>query len=121
MNFLALLSRFLLVDTSKVESNLKDGKGGWAKDVVVPLVGILDALLIPIIIIVGMAGAIYAIVIGVQYSKAEGSEKRDEAKKKLINGLIGVVVALIILIAMKLFMNNVPEISKWINDSAESK
>lgn len=115
MRFLALISRFLLVKTDEIESSLTDGNGGWAKDIVVPLVTILDSLLIPIMIIVGIAGAIYAIVIGVQYSKAESGEKRDEAKKKLINGAIGIVVALIILIAMKLFLNYVPAVKTWMD------
>lgn len=118
MSFLALISRFLLVDTNDIENSLTDGNGGWAKDIVVPLVKILDALLIPAMIIVGVAGAIYAIVIGVQYSKAESTDKRDEAKKKLINGAIGIVVALIILIAMKLFIKYVPAVKDWINSVA---
>ena len=72
-------------------------------------------MLVPILILVGTAGSIYAIILGVNFSKAESADKREEAKKRFINAIIGVVVTIILLILVKLFTANAGEIVKWIN------
>ena len=62
------------------------------------LLDVLNPLLYTIMAIVGAAGAIYAIILGVNLAKAEDTSKRDEAKKHLITVLIavGVTVALVL-------------------------
>ena len=61
----------------------------------------LEPTLWAIMAIVGAAGAIYAIVLGVNLAKAEDQSKRDEAKKRLVTVLIAVGVT----IALVLFFN----------------
>lgn len=80
-----------------------------------PIIKILDAMLWPILILVGTAGSIYAIVLGVNFSKAESADKREEAKKRMINAIIGLVVTIILLILLKLFTANAKTIADWIN------
>ena len=80
-----------------------------------PVVDILDAMLVPILILVGTAGSIYAIVLGVNFSKAESADKREEAKKRMINAIIGLVVTILLLILLKLFTANAQAIANWIN------
>lgn len=80
-----------------------------------PVVDILDAMLVPILILVGTAGSIYAIVLGVNFSKAESADKREEAKKRMINAIIGLVVTVLLLILLKLFTANAQAIANWIN------
>ena len=80
-----------------------------------PIIKILDAMLWPILILVGTAGSIYAIVLGVNFSKAESADKREEAKKRMINAIIGLVVTIILLILLKLFTANAETIANWIN------
>ena len=80
-----------------------------------PIIKILDAMLWPILILVGTAGSIYAIVLGVNFSKAESADKREEAKKRMINAIIGLVVTIILLILLKLFTANAQTIANWIN------
>ncbi len=80
-----------------------------------PIIKILDAMLWPILILVGTAGSIYAIVLGVNFSKAESADKREEAKKRMINAIIGLVVTMILLILLKLFTANAKTIADWIN------
>lgn len=80
-----------------------------------PIIKILDAMLWPILILVGTAGSIYAIVLGVNFSKAESADKREEAKKRMINAIIGLVVTIILLILLKLFTANAKTIAAWIN------
>ncbi|MCI5714018.1 MAG: hypothetical protein MR288_00095 [Firmicutes bacterium] len=80
-----------------------------------PIIKILDAMLWPVLILVGTAGSIYAIVLGVNFSKAESADKREEAKKRMINAIIGLVVTIILLILLKLFTANAETIANWIN------
>ena len=55
---------------------------------------ILSTIVGPILIALGGAGAIYIVVLGVQFAKSESEEKRAEAKKRMINLAIGVVLIL---------------------------
>ena len=53
------------------------------------------------LIITAAAGAIYAIYVGVKMARAESSDQREEAKKRLIN----IIVAVVVTIALILFFN----------------
>ena len=79
------------------------------------VVEIVDGLLTPILIIGGSVGAIFVIVLGVNFSKAESADKREEAKKRMINAIIGVVATLLLLILIKIFTSNAESIVTWIN------
>ena len=79
------------------------------------IVDVIDGFLLPIILILGTAGTIFVIILGVQFSKAESADKREEAKKRMINAIIGVVVTLLLLILVKLFTANAADIVGWIN------
>ncbi len=92
----------------------------WFQGIIKPVIDLLDKLLLPILIILGTAGSIYVIVLGVQFSKAETSDKREEAKKRMINAIIGVVVMIILLVLLKLFTKYAPNIFNWINDTVDS-
>ncbi len=70
-------------------------KFGWVIDVV----DSISYVLIPLLIIVGAAGIIYAVILGVNMARADSTERREEAKKRLIN----VIVALAIMIGLILF------------------
>ena len=87
---------------------------GWYTSLM-SIVDIVDGLLNPILIIGGTVGMIFVIILGVNFSKAESADKREEAKKRMINAIIGVVVTLLGLILIKLFTANAEEIVTWIN------
>ena len=53
------------------------------------------------LILVGACGAIYAIYVGVRMARADSSEQREEAKKRLIN----IIVSIVVTIALILFFN----------------
>ena len=70
------------------------------------ILGAIDLVLWPILIVVAAAGTIYSVVIGVTMARADSTEKREEAKKRLVNVIIGIVVV----IALILFFRLLPEI-----------
>lgn len=106
----------LIADSSSGITNAT----GFFDRVMKPVVDILDGMLVPILILVGTAGSIYAIVLGVNFSKAESADKREEAKKRMINAIIGLVVTIVLLILLKLFTANAQAIADWINGVAKT-
>lgn len=62
------------------------------------IVSAINTVLWPILIVVGAAGMLYAVVIGVNMARADSTEKREEAKKRLVNVIVGlaIIVALIL-------------------------
>ena len=53
---------------------------------------ILNFYVGPFLVAIGACGAVYMVVMGVQYAKAETADKRAEVKKRIINALIGVLL-----------------------------
>ena len=101
------------------ESEIKYGNAPeWVVKIIAPIIEILNSLLIPVIILLGTAGMIYVIVLGVQYTKAETADKRDEAKKRLINAAIGVIIMLVALILVKIFVANAASIFGWVKETS---
>ena len=93
----------------------------WVANVLAPILKVLDSLLLPVIIVLGTAGMIYGIVLGVQFAKAETADKREEAKKRMINAIIGIVIMLILLILMKVFTANAYDIFGWVIDTSATE
>lgn len=91
----------------------------WYKNIVKPIADALNTALIPIIILLASAGAIYAIVLGVNLSRAESADKREEAKKRLINFVIGIVAAVVLCVLLKLVTGNIDSIVGWITPSVD--
>lgn len=110
--FRKLSSVALTDEGNSDQGNTKNEFTGWDKwmDGTFSFVGdILDwvkPVLYAIMAIVGAAGAIYAIVLGVQLAKAEDTSKRDEAKKHLVTVLIAVAIT----VAFVIFFN------EWLID-----
>lgn len=85
--------------------------------IVKPIDELFDVIIVPLLILIGAAGTIYSIVLGVQYSKAESSDKREEAKKRLVNTIIGFVVVFVLLVVLRIFTNNITAIKDWITNT----
>lgn len=86
----------------------------WYKGTVQPIIKILGTIVPILLTLVGTAGAIFIVILSVNYSKAEDAGKREEAKKRLIGTIIGVVLMIALLIVVTLFTNYAPSIIKWI-------
>ena len=80
-----------------------------------PIIGLINALLGPLLGIVGAAGAIFCVVLGVKFAKAEEQPDREKAKQALKNAIIGFVLIFVLLLALKILMPNMIE---WVNKNA---
>ena len=47
--------------------------------------------------VVLLVGTVYAIILGVRYSKAEDADKREEAKKHLVGAIVGFLITLVLI------------------------
>ena len=61
-------------------------------------------ILWPLLIIVGAAGAIWAVVLGVNMARADSTEKREEAKKRLLSLVIGLAITIGLILFFILFI-----------------
>lgn len=87
---------FSLMFANNAAAGASEGTVGWSW--VYDVTGAIQSVLWPILIIVGAAGMIYAIVLGINIARADSTDKREEAKQRLIHVIIGlaVIVALIL-------------------------
>ena len=82
--------------------------------VVMPVVDLLKSLLTPMLAVVGAAGALYCVLLGVKYAKASEPQDREKAKASLKNAIIGFVLIFVLILALDLLM---PVMIKWVNDN----
>ena len=82
-------------------------------EVVAPIVALLNSLMGPLLAIVGAAGALYCVVLGVKFAKAEEPQEQQKAKGALKNAIIGFVLIFVLILALNLLM---PSMIKWVNN-----
>jgi heme/copper-type cytochrome/quinol oxidase subunit 2 len=78
-----------------------DGHAEWGW--VYTLVTTINTILVPIMAIVAAAGTIWAIVLGVQMARADSTEKREEAKKRLIGLIVGIIIMIVLIVFFSAF------------------
>ncbi len=105
MNFLSMLGA--AEKTSSGIFNLSsDSFEGF--DWLYPIAKFLESLLVPITIIVAVAGAIWVIFLGINLARAESADKAQEAKKRLINVAVAMVCVIIFIWLLTWFVTQVP-------------
>ena len=101
--FLTKLTTYLLGMGGMLDKlELPEG-WGWVQDIV----NAIDTLLYPLLIVVGAAGTIYSVVLGVNMARADSTEKREEAKKRLINVIVGIIIIIALILFFKLLMSEI--------------
>ena len=80
--------------------------------VAAPIVSLLNSLMGPLLAIVGAAGALYCVVLGVKFAKAEEPQEQQKAKGALKNAIIGFVLIFVLILGLNLMM---PAMIKWVN------
>lgn len=86
-------------------SNLPEGYTWLA-----PILDFIESALLPIMIVLIAVSAIYAIILGVKMARAESAEQRDEAKKRIVNFLVGAAVIVVLLIILYVLAANITSI-----------
>ena len=79
---------------------------GWVQEIVNAVYKIVNKLVWPIMAIILTLGIIYVIILGVNYAKAETSDKKEEAKKRIINAVVGVVITLALIALIYVLLSN---------------
>lgn len=79
--------------------------------VVDPVVDLINSLLTPVLAIVGAAGTIYCVILGVKYARAEEPQDREKAKQHLKNAIIGFVLIFVLIVILKRLT---PVMSAWM-------
>lgn len=116
MNFFSLamgMMNLLTSSSDDVTSSAKEQFSNMASRIF----EIAKGILIPVMIIVGVAGIFYSIYLGINMARADSSDKREEAKKRLVNAIVGFVVIFILILLLFLFCMNADAIFGWTQDA----
>ena len=95
-----------------------EGTGTNFDTITNPIVELINSLLSPALAIVGAVGALYCVVLGVKYAKAEEPQDREKAKGHLKSAIIGFVLIFVLMLALKLAM---PILQQWVADNSLPK
>ena len=95
---------------SNIIADPENGFGGGSFSWLKPIVEVLDDLIIPITIIVAIAGAIWVIILGVKLARAETADKAKEAKGALIRVAVAIVASLVLVWLLVWFAASVPSL-----------
>lgn len=79
-----------------------------------PVINLLENMLSPLLGLVGAVGAIYCVILGAKFAKAEEPQDREKAKQALKNAIIGFLLIFILLVVLKGLM---PQMVKWVNSN----
>lgn len=83
----------------------------WLETILNAVINIIN----PILILVAVAGIVYAIVVGVKFAKADEKNERDEAKQKLIYVIVGIVVTGLLIALFYYLAYNMSDIMSGVN------
>ena len=76
----------------------------WAGEWLGSLLNILSQVMWVAMALVGAAGAIYAIYVGVKMARADSAEAREENKKRLINIIVSIIVVIVLVVTFNVFV-----------------
>lgn len=79
-----------------------------------PVVKLLNSILVPLLALVGAAGTIFCVILGVKFAKAEEPQDREKAKSALKNAIIGFGLIFVLILALQLLM---PLMKQWVIDN----
>ena len=82
-------------------------KWKWVADVTKAI----QSVLLPLLILIATAGIIYVIILGVNLARAESADKQKEAKQRMVNFIIAIVVTIALVLLMYLVCQYLPQ---WI-------
>ena len=80
-----------------------------------PIIDLLNSILGPLLAVVVALGALYCVILGVKFAKAEEPQEREKAKGHLKNAIIGFVIIFVLILALNIVT---PILAKWVNANA---
>lgn len=83
-----------------------------AQELANPIIKLIKQFAGPLLGIVGAVGAIFVIILGVKFAKAEEPQEREKAKAHLKNAIIGFALIFVLLLALNIAM---PKLIDWVN------
>lgn len=93
-----------LFTEKKAEFSQANPNGEWPWGWVEQLMGSLSTVLWVLLALVGAAGGIYALYVGIKMARADSAEQREENKKRLINIVVSIVVVIVLIIFFNTFL-----------------
>ena len=88
-----------------------------AKEMVSPVMELIQVFIPVILTLVATVGFIWCIVLGVKFAKSTDPQEHQQAKKSLINAIIGFVLIFILMlilhIAFPYFLDMVKDVTKF--------
>ena len=70
--------------------------------IIQPVLDICNALVPIMLAVVGAVGALWCILLGVKYAKADDPQEHEKAKKGLVNAIVGFVLIFVLLIMLNI-------------------
>ena len=113
-----MLMALLAMPAFAAETEAAGGTGTNFDTITTPIVELINSLLGPALAIVGAIGALYCVVLGVKYAKAEEPQDREKAKGHLKSAIIGFVLIFVLMLALKLAT---PILQQWVADNSLPK
>lgn len=99
-------------------SAFADGDAPTIGDAANKIADFIKSLRGPVLAVVGAAGSLYCILLGVKYAKAEEPQDREKAKSHLKNAIIGFVLIFILMVALSFVL---PALTNWVEDNELSQ
>lgn len=77
-----------------------------------PIIDLLESILGPLLAVVVALGALFCVILGVKFAKAEEPQDREKAKTHLKNAIIGFVIIFVLILALRIVT---PILANWVN------
>ena len=77
--------------------------------IIQPVLDICNTLVPIMLAVVGAVGALWCILLGVKYAKADDPQEHEKAKKGLVNAIVGFVLIFVLLIMLNIGTNVLKE------------
>ena len=85
--------------------------------VVEPIVSLINSIITPALLLVTAIGAVYCILLGVKFAKAEEPQEHEKAKNHMKNAIIGYVLIFVLMLALRIAT---PQLVKWVHEKSKN-
>lgn len=75
------------------------------QSIINPVLEVCNVLVPVLLSVVGALGALWCILLGVKYAKADDPQEHEKAKKGLVNAIVGFVLIFVLLVMLQIGVN----------------